>query len=87
MAATARNAQQQSAAASLKAERELDKAAAMQEYEAERVALQARTERLRALRLAKEAEAGETAAQQAAPDAAPPAPVSRRPARRAAKRV
>jgi hypothetical protein len=53
--ATSRNARQQSAAASVKAEREQDKAAAMREYEAEQLALRAKTERLRALRLAKEA--------------------------------
>ena len=45
-----------SAAAAVKAERALDKVAAMQEYEAEALALRANTERLRALRLAREAE-------------------------------
>jgi len=58
MATTSRNAGQQSAAASVKAERDLDKVAAMREYEAEQLALRAKTERLRALRLAREAEAG-----------------------------
>jgi hypothetical protein len=55
--ATSRDARQQSAAASVKAERDLDKVAAMREYEAEQLALRAKTERLRALRLAREAEA------------------------------
>jgi hypothetical protein len=59
MATTSRNARQQSAAASVKAERDLDKVAAMREYEAEQLALRAKTERLRALRLAREAEAGQ----------------------------
>jgi hypothetical protein len=56
MATLSKDAQQRSAAAAVKAERALDKAAAMQEYEAEALALQANTERLRALRLAREAE-------------------------------
>jgi hypothetical protein len=56
MATTSKDAQQRSAAAAVKAERALDKLAAMQEYEAEVAALRANTERLRALRLAKEAE-------------------------------
>jgi hypothetical protein len=56
MATPSKDAQQRSAAAAVKAERALDKAAAMQEYEAEALALQANTERLRALRLAREAE-------------------------------
>ena len=56
MATLARDAQQRSAAAAVKAERALDKVTAMQEYEAEALALRANTERLRALRLAKEAE-------------------------------
>jgi hypothetical protein len=56
MATTSKDAQQRSAAAAVKAERALDKVAAMQEYEAEVLALRANTERLRALRLAKEAE-------------------------------
>jgi hypothetical protein len=56
MATTSKDAQQRSAAAAVKAERALDKVTAMQEYEAEEAALRANTERLRALRLAKEAE-------------------------------
>jgi hypothetical protein len=56
MATTSKDAQQRSAAAAVKAERALDKVAAMQEYEAEELALRANTERLRALRLAREAE-------------------------------
>jgi hypothetical protein len=76
MAATSRNARQQSAAASIKEERAQDRAAAMREYEAEQLALRARTERLRALRLAREAEARQTKATpqpdaRAAPDTTP----------------
>ncbi len=41
----------------MKAEREQDKAQAMREYQAEKLALLANTARLRALRLAKEAAA------------------------------
>jgi hypothetical protein len=54
--ASPKDAQQLSATAAVKAERALDKAAAMREYEADQVALRANTARLRALRLAKEAE-------------------------------
>jgi hypothetical protein len=57
MSANSKDAQQRSVAAAVKAERALDKVAAMQEYEAEQLALRANTERLRALRLAREAEA------------------------------
>jgi hypothetical protein len=53
---SSKDAQQLSATAAGKAERALDKAAAMREYEAEQLALRANTARLRALRLAKEAE-------------------------------
>ncbi|SRR5258708_4692157 len=53
METISRDAQQRLA---VKAERTLDKAAAMREYEAEGLALRANTERLRALRLAREAE-------------------------------
>jgi hypothetical protein len=67
MATLSKDAQQRSAAAAVKAERALDKAAAMQEYEAEALALQANTERLRALRLAREAESVQN------PSAQPPA--------------
>jgi len=56
MATTSGDAQQRSAAAAVKAERALDKVAAMQEYESEELALRANTARLRALRLAREAE-------------------------------
>jgi hypothetical protein len=56
MATSPKDPQQQSAAAAVKAERALDKAAAMREYEAEKLALRANMARLRALRLAKEAE-------------------------------
>jgi hypothetical protein len=65
--ARSNDAPQQSATAAVKAERALDKAAAMREYEAEQVALRANTARLRALRLAKEAEIN------AAPAMKPPA--------------
>jgi hypothetical protein len=64
MATTSKDAQQRSAAAAVKAERALDKVAAMQEYEAEELALRANTERLRALRLAKEAEDMQSASTQ-----------------------
>lgn len=57
MSANSKDAQQRSVAAAVKAERALDKVAALQEYEAEQLALRANTERLRALRLAREAEA------------------------------
>ena len=50
-----KDVRQLSAAAAVKAERERDKAEAMREYRAERLALLANTARLRALRLAKEA--------------------------------
>jgi hypothetical protein len=56
MATTSKDTQQRLAAAAVKEERALDKVAAMQEYEAEVLALRANTERLRALRLAREAE-------------------------------
>ena len=65
--ASPKDAQQLSATAAVKAERALDKAAAMREYEAEQVALRANTARLRALRLAKEAETP------SAPEVKPPA--------------
>jgi hypothetical protein len=56
MSANPKDAEQRSVAAAVKAERALDKVAALQEYEAEQLALRANTERLRALRLAREAE-------------------------------
>jgi hypothetical protein len=60
--ANLKDASQLSATAAMKAERALDKAAAMREYEAEQLALAANTARLRALRLAREAQsASETA--------------------------
>jgi hypothetical protein len=64
VATTSKDAQQRSAAAAVKAERALDKVAAMQEYEAEVLALRANTERLRALRLAKEAQDMQSASTQ-----------------------
>jgi hypothetical protein len=67
MTTVSKDAQQRSAAAAVKAERALDKAAAMQEYEAEALALQANTERLRALRLAREAESKQSPAAQSPP--------------------
>jgi hypothetical protein len=51
-----RNADQRSAVAAKKDERARDAALAMREYEAEKLAVHAKTARLRALRLAKEAE-------------------------------
>jgi hypothetical protein len=56
MATPVKNAQQRASVAA-KEERARDAALAMQEYEAEKLAIRAKTARLRALRLAKEAEA------------------------------
>jgi hypothetical protein len=64
MATPLKDSQVRSAAAAVKAERALDKVAAMQEYEAEALALRANTERLRALRLAREAESRQNAGAQ-----------------------
>jgi hypothetical protein len=64
MATPLKDSQVRSAAAAVKAERALDKVAAMQEYEAEALALRANTERLRALRLAREAESRQSAGAQ-----------------------
>ena len=55
MVTTLKNAQQRAATAA-KEERARDAALAMQEYEAEKLAIGIKTARLRALRLAKEAE-------------------------------
>jgi hypothetical protein len=55
MATTLKNAQQRASMAA-KEERARDAALAMQEYQAEKLASAAKTARLRALRLAKEAE-------------------------------
>jgi hypothetical protein len=89
MATTSKDAQQRSAAAAVKAERALDKVAAMQEYEAEEAALRANTERLRALRLAKEAESmQDTSRQPGAKKKAAQDPETQEPAKKAAvKRV
>jgi len=85
MPTTSRDAQQRSAAAAVKAERALDKVAAMQEYEAEGLALRANTERLRALRLAREAETmRDTSTQQPAKKKATPDTAIREPTRRKA---
>ena len=53
--ATDRKDEQRTAAAALKEQRARDGAQALREYAAERAAIQARTARLRAQRLAKEA--------------------------------
>ncbi|HEY4405350.1 MAG TPA: hypothetical protein VGN55_11960 [Xanthobacteraceae bacterium] len=89
MTTTSKDAQQRSAAAAVKAERALDKAAAMQEYEAEVLALRANTERLRALRLAREAELAQAASTQPpVKKKAAPAPTTAEPAKqKAVKRV
>ena len=58
MKTTLKNAQQLASIAA-KEERARDAALAMQEYQAEKLAIGVKTERLRALRLAKEAEASE----------------------------
>ena len=55
MATTVKESKQRAAVAAMKEQRARDGAQALQEYEAEKLALQARTARLRALRLAKEA--------------------------------
>jgi hypothetical protein len=55
MATTLKNAQQRASMAA-KEERARDAALAMQEYQAEKLAIAAKTARLRALRFAKEAE-------------------------------
>ena len=67
-----------SLSAQSKAERERDQASAMREYQAERVNVQARTAKLRAQRLAKEAAERDAAAASAA---------AAKPARRAKKTV
>jgi hypothetical protein len=58
MATTLKNARQRATMAA-KEERARDAALAMQEYEAEKLAIGIKTARLRALRLAKEAESNE----------------------------
>jgi hypothetical protein len=74
MAATVKDAQQRATVAASKEARARDGAQAMQEYEAERIAVRDRTARLRALRLAKEAEDTQpTKKQQPARKAAGPA--------------
>ena len=61
MRIASRTAQQRSSAAAMRERRAQDAAQAMRDYEAKRVATLAKTTRLRALRLAKEAEAGNSA--------------------------
>ena len=61
MRIASRTAQQRSSAAAMKEGRAQDAAHAMRDYETKRVATLAKTTRLRALRLAKEAEAGNSA--------------------------
>jgi hypothetical protein len=56
MATILKNPNQRTAAAALKEERVKDAALAMQEYRAEKAAFAAKTARLRALRLVREAE-------------------------------
>jgi hypothetical protein len=88
MTTTSKDAQQRSAAAAVKAERALDKAAAMQEYEADELALRANTERLRALRLAKEAETLRDASKQPPAKKVAPDSTMQEPAKKkAVKRV
>jgi hypothetical protein len=55
VATTVKDSKQRAAAAAMKEQRARDGAQALREYEAEKLALQAKTARLRALRLAKEA--------------------------------
>jgi len=59
--ASSPTAAQPSSAAAMKERRAQDAAQAMRDHEAKRVATLAKTARLRAIRLAKEAEAGEAA--------------------------
>jgi hypothetical protein len=89
MTTTTKDAQQRSAAAAVKAERALDKAAAMQEYEADELALRANTERLRALRLAREAESLQVASTRppSKTKAAPEPTISEPTKKKAVKRV
>ncbi len=61
MRIASKTAQQRSSAAAMKERRAQDAAQAMRDYEAKRVATLAKTARLRALRVAKEAEAGNSA--------------------------
>jgi hypothetical protein len=59
---SSKEAKQRAAKTAVKEERARDAARAMQEYEAQKVAARAKTARLRALRLAKEAETGSSPA-------------------------
>jgi hypothetical protein len=78
METTLKDAERRSAAAATKAERARDGAQAMKEYEAERLALQAKTARLRALRLANEAGDATAGAQANAQAAAPETPETKK---------
>jgi hypothetical protein len=70
MSATLKDAQRRATFVALKVERARDGAQAMREYEAEKIALQANTARLRALRLAKEpVSANDTKTQRKMPQA------------------
>ena len=77
-----RTDQQRAAISAVKAERDRDKVAAMQEYLAERLAAQANFTRLRAQRLAREAAQAGAAAAAAADKSAKKA--EKKPARRTA---
>lgn len=57
MATKTKNPEEQSAVAAMKEQRARDAVLAMREYEQDKLAVRARTERLRALRLARETEA------------------------------
>jgi hypothetical protein len=61
MPIASRPSEQPSSAAAMKERRARDAAQAMRDQAAKRVAILAKTERLRAIRLAKEAEAGNSA--------------------------
>src|SRR5260370_17012960 len=88
MTTTSKDVQRRSAAAALKAERAQDKVAAMQEYEAEARALRAKTERLRALRLAREAETMQATSTQQPATTATPDPTMQEPRKKkTAKRL
>ena len=80
---TERTDEQRAAISAVKADRERDKAEAMREYQAERLAAQANFTRLRALRQARES--AQAAAAAAAPPAKPAKTAKKKAVRRTAK--
>jgi hypothetical protein len=61
MRTASKTADQRASAAAIKERRSQDAAQAMRDYEAQRIATRAKTERLRALRLARDAEVSDLA--------------------------